>query len=63
MKQYDCKFLTPEHLVFEEGTQQALALVQRLRQEGLKGWHVVNFDGEADDDFFVILERELPDVC
>jgi len=62
MKQYDYKFLAPENLVFEEGTQQAPALVQRLRREGRQGWHSIHFDGEADGDFFVILERELPNA-
>ncbi|KKN36842.1 hypothetical protein LCGC14_0769640 [marine sediment metagenome] len=62
MPRYDYDHFTSTDLNYEEGTQQAPALVQYLRQKGTEGWHVVHFEGETDGEFFVLLEKRILDV-
>lgn len=62
MTKVEYEYIIPSGVVPEAGTQVLPELLKMLNERGKCGWRVVHFFGDPEADFFVLLEREKPDV-
>ncbi len=60
MKKYENRSLDHTYLYVSPGTQQTPVMINMLNSLGEDGWRPVAFQGDPENEFFILLTREVP---